>query len=108
MPDAERTAKTTPPGNGAWLIKNSRGSESDAIPDGMKAPDGTVYPEHYSNYGIVNEKGQHTGYNWISYYDYSLGGALTMDFVYREDQEHTGILQYDRAQRGREGVSGRV
>lgn len=93
--DAERTAKTTPPGNGAWLIKNSRGSEADAIPDGMKAPDGTVYPEHRSDWGLKNEEGQHTGYNWISYYDQSLGGPLTMAFSVEEDNEETGILQYD-------------
>ena len=93
--DKERTAKTTPPGNGAWLIKNSRGSETDAIPDGMKAPDGTVYPEHRSNYGIVNEEGLHTGYNWISYYDQSICMPLTLEFTYREDPEHTRVLQYD-------------
>jgi C1A family cysteine protease len=93
--DAERTAKTTPPGNGAWLMKNSRGSETDAIPDGMKAPDGTVYPEHRSDWGLENEEGLHTGYNWISYYDQSLARPLTMAFSVEEDNAETGILQYD-------------
>ena len=98
--DEERTAKTTPPGNGAWLIKNSRGSETDAIPDGMKAPDGMVYPEHRSNWGIVNEEGLHTGYNWISYYDQAFGALVTLDFVQREDPEHTRVLQYDYLYKG--------
>ena len=93
--DSDLTAKTTPPGNGAWLMKNSRGSETDAIPDGMKAPDGTVYPEHRSNWGLENEEGLHTGYNWISYYDESLARPLTMAFSVEEDNAETGILQYD-------------
>ena len=93
--DAQLTAKTTPPGNGAWLIKNSRGSETDAIPDGMRAPDGTTYPEHSSNYGIVNEEGLHTGYNWISYYDQFLDYPESMEFTIDADRDHSGILQYD-------------
>lgn len=93
--DAERTAKTTPPGNGAWLMKNSRGSETDAIPDGMTAPDGTTYPEHRGDWGIVNEEGLHTGYNWISYYDQSISSPITMEFAAEEDGTETAILQYD-------------
>lgn len=93
--DAERTARTTPPGNGAWLIKNSRGSETDAIADGMTAPDGTTYPENISNYGIVNEDGLHTGYNWISYYDQFLKMPETLEFTIEAEDGHTGILQYD-------------
>lgn len=93
--DAERTAKTTPHGNGAWLMKNSRGSETDAIPDGMIAPDGTVYPEHRSDWSLENEEGLHTGYNWISYYDQSLARPLTMAFSIEEEGTEAGILQYD-------------
>ena len=95
VPDAERTRKTTPPGNGAWLIKNSRGSETDVVPGGMKAPDGTAWPEHSGSYGILNEAGQHTGYNWISYYDQSLTGPVTMTFTDDGREARTGILQYD-------------
>ena len=91
--DEERTRKTTPPGNGAWLMKNSRGSETDAIPDGMKAPDETTYPEHHGDYGLLNEEGKHTGYNWISYYDYNLMNPETLTFT--EDGGETRILQYD-------------
>ena len=95
VPDEERTKKTTPPGNGAWLMKNSRGSETDAIPDGMTAPDGTSYPEHRSDWGLVDEDGLHTGYNWVSYYDQSIARPLTMAFSVGEDGGETGILQYD-------------
>ena len=92
--NAERTAKTTPPGNGAWLIKNSRGSETDAVPDGMAAPDGSAWPEHRSNFGIVNSEGLHTGYIWISYYDQTIHLPETMAFTVEED-ENRGILQHD-------------
>lgn len=93
--DAERTKKTTPPGNGAWLIKNSRGSETDAIPDGMTAGDGSRYPENRNSYGIVNEDGLHTGYNWISYYDQYLNEPETLAFTVEPEGEYSRILQYD-------------
>ena len=94
--DPERTAKTTPPGNGAWLIKNSRGSETDAVMDGLVSTvDGKTYPANYSKYGIPNEEGKHTGYNWISYYDVWLHPYITMAFNTSEAGDQTKALQYD-------------
>ena len=93
--DAEKTARTTPPGNGAWLIKNSRGSETDAVPDGMTDPDGKTYPEHSGDYGLLDAQGLHTGYNWISYYDQTLTQAETMTFLVEEAGQQESILQYD-------------
>lgn len=69
--------------------------ETDAVPDGMRAADGTAYPEHSGDYGLLNGEGKHTGYNWISYYDQSLTGPVTMAFTDDGDGERTGILQYD-------------
>lgn len=94
--DPERTAKTTPPGNGAWLIKNTRGSETDAVMDGMVSTvDGKTYPANYSQYGIPNEEGKHTGYNWISYYDTQISPWITMSFDTSETGDQTKALQYD-------------
>jgi len=94
--DPERTAKTTPPGNGAWLIKNTRGSETDAVMDGLVSTvDGKTYPANYSQYGIPNEEGKHTGYNWISYYDTWIKPEITMAFNTSEAGDQTKALQYD-------------
>ena len=50
-----------PPGNGAWLVKNSWGSGEVAFPN---KGDGA--------WGIPNDEGKGTGYFWLSYYDQSL------------------------------------
>ena len=73
-----------PPANGAWLVKNSWGSEYDYIEleDG-----GTV---NYDTWGIVDENGKHTGYFWLSYYDKSFGNCESYSFdtdLYEADGE---------------------
>lgn len=57
-----------PPANGAWLVKNSWGSEERTFPD--RGP----------GWGIENEKGEHTGYFWLSYYDQSISSPEALDF----------------------------
>ena len=63
-----------PPGDGAWLVKNSWGSETDyvTLENGMNIGKG--------DWGIEDENGNHTGYFWLSYYDKSLGSCETMSF----------------------------
>lgn len=63
-----------PPADGAWIVKNSWGSETDCttLPDGR--------PFGKNAWGVVDDQGRHTGYFYISYYDKSLGGAESMVF----------------------------
>ena len=71
--DEDLTAMTTPEHDGAWLAKNSWGSETDAGPDEL----GNVV-----NRGTWGAKDgdKHTGYFWISYDDKSLTKAETYEF----------------------------
>lgn len=72
-----------PPNDGAWLVKNSYGSELEDFPN-------------YGTFGI-KEDGKRTGYFWISYYDKSIANFETFDFdlnSYGDDTEYY-IDQYD-------------
>ena len=55
-----------PPGDGAWIAKNSWGSETDYVTNDNGRPIGN------GEWGLVDENGKHTGYFYISYYDKSL------------------------------------
>ena len=57
-----------PPENGAWLVKNSWGSEEEAFPN--KGP----------GWGLENEEGQNTGYFWLSYYDTTITTPEALEF----------------------------
>ena len=63
-----------PPADGAWLVKNSWGSETDYV----TLPDGTVIGR--DAWGLEDADGRHTGYFWISYYDKTLDFAESMVF----------------------------
>ena len=81
----QNSAGITPPGNGAWIVKQSSGAESD----GQEFPDRNAW-------GIVNEDGEHTGYFYLSYYDQSLSGLVTFDFdLDATDTADTYADQYD-------------
>lgn len=53
-----------PEGNGAWLVKNSFGSETYGY-----EINGVTY---YADAGFLDENGKHTGFYWLSYYDRSV------------------------------------
>ncbi len=81
-------AAHTPAGDGAWLVKNSWGSETGDSVDSQNFP---------SAWGIEDENGNHTGYFWISYYDTTLCMAESYDFdinSYSDNAEYL-IDQYD-------------
>ena len=63
-----------PPADGAFIAKNSWGSETDWYDNGTG---GTI---NKNSWGIVNEQGQHTGYFYLSYYDKALLNPETLVF----------------------------
>ena len=77
---------TRAPGNGAWLCKNSWGSETDSY-----TKDGVGYAK--SAYGIKNSEGKATGYFWISYYDQTMRGVESLSFLTGFGDEN-GFLTY--------------
>ena len=65
-----------PPGDGAWIVKNSWGSETDWYDNGTG---GTI---NKNGWGVKNEQGQHTGYFYLSYYDKTVMNPETFVFDY--------------------------
>lgn len=75
-----------PEGDGAWIVKNSWGSEMSTFPN-------------FSVWGIKDEEGKSTGYFYLSYYDRSLCAAETFDYDVSNDRDDVYLIeQYDYMQ----------
>lgn len=75
-----------PEGDGAWIVKNSWGAETEA------------FPNEY-DWGIENEDGKATGYFYLSYYDRSVVSPEIFDFKVVDEQKPGYIIdQYDYLQ----------
>ena len=86
----EEQAITTPPGNGAWIVKNSWGSETDATTDDL----GNTINKR--KWGTLNDEGKSTGYFYLSYYDKTIKQAESMEFDADIATEGTfEVLQHD-------------
>ena len=75
-----------PPENGAFLVRNSWGSDYNEFPT-----------NGYRHWGIEQEENKHNGYFWVSYYDKTLQCAEALVF----DKSNVGssyyVQQYDYA-----------
>ena len=75
-----------PPENGAFLARNSWGSDYNEFPT-----------NGYRHWGIEQEENKHNGYFWVSYYDKALQNFEALSF----DKSNVGssyyVQQYDYA-----------
>lgn len=79
-------AAHTPPGNGAWLVKCTWGSDTGDCIDSQLFPD---------CWGFWESEG-HSGYIWVSYYDHSIADLCSYDFdMALGDTGRLVIDQYD-------------
>ena len=65
---------TTPPADGAWIVKNSWGSQTDVTTDDLGNSIG------YGEYGVRDAEGKATGYFYLSYYDQTIQTPETLSF----------------------------
>jgi C1A family cysteine protease len=82
-----------PPEDGAWLVKNSWGSDLNDFPNNGYAHWGLLEGQDIvgSSYTATSQK--HTGYFWLSYYDASISGPEA--YVFEKNDDSIIYNQYD-------------
>ncbi len=98
---AEREDTPLPEHNGAWLVKNSWGSEEREFPNWcpwglLQGQDVGVYNAATGKYEYNAIEGAlHTGYFWVSYDDLSLSNVETLEFDAVTAEEGYYVAEHD-------------
>ncbi len=88
--DEDATKKTIPPCDGAWIVKNSWGSETDG-----NLVDDLGNAVNKGTFGIKDENGKATGYFYLSFCDRSITSVETMDFTANLTSDGFYTIQHD-------------